>query len=142
MLAGHSSQITVNVYGDANGNSRSSKSGRTDYELIRETFRRYPIKIDLRQHSAKPLVRDRVNTMNNALCSASKERSVFIDSKCRELTRDLKQVRWKRDPAGNPLGAMDKTDPQRTHVSDALSYLVASEFGPHGRFGEMPGLGQ
>jgi len=131
--------ITVNIYGDASGNSRSSKSGRTDYELIWEVFRHHQIKIHLRQNSANPLVRDRVNTVNNALCSDSKERSVFIDPKCRELLKDLKQVRWKRDSTGNPVGALDKSDSQRTHVSDALSYSVASEFGLHGRYGEMSG---
>jgi len=69
-----------------------------------------------------------VNTMNNALCSVSKERSVFIDPKCRELIKGSTQVRWKRDAAGNPVGNLDKSDPRRTHLSDALSYLVASEF--------------
>jgi PBSX family phage terminase large subunit len=141
ILAGTVPQITVNIYGDASGNSRSSNSGRTDYELIRESFRRYSeFRISLRQNSANPLVRDRVNTMNNALCSASKERSVFVDPKCRELRKDLRQVRWKRDSSGNPVGDLDKSDPRRTHASDALSYLVASEFGLHGRAGEMPGL--
>jgi len=139
-LAGASTRITLNVYGDASGNSRSSKSGRTDYELIRESFRRYPeFEIHL-QNTANPLVRDRVNTMNNALCSASKERSIMIDPKCRELIKDLRQVRWKRDSAGNPVGDVDKSDPRRTHMSDALSYLVASEFGLHGIFGEMRGI--
>jgi len=77
--------------------------------------------------------------MNNALCSASRERSVAIDPKCRELIKDLRQVRWKRDAVGNPVGDLDKSDPRRTHVSDALSYLVAREFGLHGKSGEMPG---
>jgi phage terminase large subunit len=137
-LAGNVYKIPVNIYGDASGNSRSSKSGRTDYELIRESFRRCPqFSIDTRQNTANPLVRDRVNTMNNALCSVSKDRSVLIDPRCRELIKDLRQVRWKRDAAGNPVGDLDKSDSRRTHVSDALSYLVASEFGLHGRFGEM-----
>jgi hypothetical protein len=138
-LVGNSYRTTVNIYGDASGNSRSSKSGRTDYELIRESFRRYSeFIINLRHNTANPLVRDRINTMNNALCSASKVRSILVDPKCRELIKDLRQVRWKRDAAGNPVGDIDKSDPRRTHVSDALSYLVASEFGLYGRAGEMP----
>jgi len=133
-------QVAINIYGDASGNSRSSKSGRTDYELIREVFRRYPgFTISMRQHNSNPLVRDRVNTMNNALCSVSKERSVLIDPKCKELLKDLRQVRWKRDASGNATGDLDKSDPRRTHLSDALSYLVATEFGLHGRYGEMRG---
>jgi PBSX family phage terminase large subunit len=133
----------VAIYGDASGNSRSSRSTRTDYELIRDVFRKYPdINIQLRQNRANPLVRDRVNTINNALCSASEEHSVLIDPKCRELIKDLRQVRWKRDTAGNPTAELDKSDPQRTHVSDALSYLVASEFGLRSAAGAMRGIVQ
>jgi phage terminase large subunit len=140
-LMGTANRIVVNVYGDASGNSHSSKSTRTDYELIRETFRRYPdFSLNLRQNKANPVVRDRVNAMNNALCSASGERGVLIDPKCKELIADLRQVRWKRDAAGNPVGDLDKSDPRRTHVSDALSYLAAREFGLHGRSGGMPGI--
>jgi len=138
-LEGSARRITVNIYGDASGNSRTSKSGRTDYELIRETFRRFPeFDVHLRHNASNPLVRDRVNTMNNALGSTSKENSILIDPKCRELIKDLRQVRWKRDSAGNPVGSLDKSDSRRTHVSDALSYLVGNEFGLHGRYGEMP----
>ena len=132
--------IKVNIYGDASGNSRSSKSGRTDYELIRECFRRYAITMSLRQNSANPVIRDRVNTMNHALCSGSHERKVFVDPKCRELIKDFREVHWKRDASGNPTGALDRSDPQRTHLSDALSYLVGSEFGLHGHYGEKPGF--
>lgn len=131
----------VNIYGDASGNSRNSKSARTDYELIRDTFRRCPeFTITLRHNTGNPLVRDRVNTMNNALCSTSKERNVLVSPKCAELLKDLRQVHWKRDAAGNPTGELDKSDAQRTHVSDALGYLVAKEFGLRGRVGPMPGL--
>jgi hypothetical protein len=136
-------QSSIAIYGDASGNSRSSRSSRTDYELIRDVFRKYPgISIQLRQNRANPLVRDRVNTMNNALCSASNEHSVLIDPQCRELIKDLRQVRWKRDAAGNPTPELDKSDPQRTHVSDALGYLVASEFGLRPTAGAMSGIMQ
>jgi hypothetical protein len=130
--------IHVNIYGDASGNSRSSNSGRTDYELIRECFQHLGVKINLRQNTANPIVRDRVNMMNNALCSTSKERRVFIDPKCTELIKDLRQVRWRRDSAGNTVGELDKSDSQRTHLSDALSYLVVREFGLYPPAGERP----
>ena len=142
-LKGRPPRIAVHIYGDASGNSHSSKSSRTDYELIREVFRRYAeFSIDLRQNKANPLVRDRVNTLNNALCSASRERNVLIDPKCKELIKDLRQVRWKRDAAGNPVGDLDKSDPKRTHSSDAFSYLVARELGLHGSVGARPGIMQ
>jgi len=57
-LSGHHAPLKINIYGDASGNSRSSKSGPTDYELIREFFRRFPLTINLRQNRANPIVRD------------------------------------------------------------------------------------
>jgi phage terminase large subunit len=135
--------IVVKIYGDASGNSRTSKSTQTDYELVREVFRRNSrFSITLLQNKANPVVRDRVNTVNNVLCSTSGERNVLIDPKCQELIKDLRQVRWKRDSEGNPAGDLDKSDAQRTHVSDALSYLVVKEFGLRARAGERPGVMQ
>jgi len=133
----------VTIYGDASGNGRSTKASRTDYQVLQEIFKqdgRY--RIAMRQNTANPAVRDRVNTMNNMLKSASGVRSVLIHPKCKELIKDLRQVRWHRDAAGNPTGALDKSDPQRTHISDALSYLVAQEWGLHPYAGEMPGFVQ
>jgi hypothetical protein len=80
--------------------------------------------------------------MNNMLKSVSGARNVLIHPKCKELIKDLRQVRWRRDAAGNPTGDLDKSDPQRTHVSDALSYLVAQEWGLRPSAGFMPGIMQ
>lgn len=134
-------QVVVKIYGDASGNSRSSKSTRTDYELIKEAFRGHSrFQITLLQNKANPVVRDRVNTMNYALCNAAGERGITIDPRCKELMQDLRQVRWKRDAAGNTTGELDKSDAARTHASDALSYLVCREFGLRGTVGPQPGV--
>jgi len=37
-------------------------------------------------------------------------------------------VHWKTDVSGNALTDMDKSDPMRSHVSDALGYMIASQF--------------
>jgi hypothetical protein len=130
----------LTIYGDASGNSRSTKSATTDYQVIEEMFRRQPFRVAMRQNTSNPAIRDRVNTMNNMMKSASGSRNLFIHPKCRELLKDLRQVRWHRDAMGNPTGVLDKSDPQRTHVSDALSYLVAQEWGLRPVGGERPGL--
>jgi hypothetical protein len=44
-------------------------------------------------------------------------------------------VHWKTDAHGNPLGEIDKSDPARTHVSDALGYMIAKEFGMYPQYG-------
>ena len=124
----HRLPVRLGIYGDASGNSRSTKSSRTDYQVLAEIFRhdgRY--QISMRQNRSNPGVRDRVNTMNNMLRSASGFHGIEIHPRCRELIRDLRQVKWRRDAAGNPTGELDKSDSRRTHVSDALSYLVAQE---------------
>jgi hypothetical protein len=53
---------------------------------------------------------------------------LLIDPRCRELIRDLEQVGWKTDAHGNPSTELDKSDRRRTHVSDALGYLIAHQF--------------
>jgi hypothetical protein len=46
---------------------------------------------------------------------------------------------WKTDPFGNSLVGLDKSDPMRTHVSDAFGYLVAREFLMRPQIGERSG---
>ena len=58
-----------------------------------------------------------------------------MDPGCKQLIKDLEQVSWKEDANGNTLGELDKRDAERTHVSDALSYLIEEEFGQHGYVG-------
>ena len=82
-------------------------------------------------------MRDRINIVNGRLCSAAGERRLFIDPKCKELIRDLEQVRWKTDETGRATTELDKSDRMRTHVSDALGYYVAQAFGMRGTFGEQ-----
>jgi hypothetical protein len=75
--------ISIKVYGDARGNSRSSKTTRTDYELIKEVFLKDSrFIVTLNQNKANPVVRDCVNTMNNVLCNAVGECNILIDPQC------------------------------------------------------------
>jgi hypothetical protein len=48
-------------------------------------------------------------------------------------------VSWRSDPNGNLLGELDKSDRARTHVSDALGYLITREFPMRTKMGERPG---
>jgi hypothetical protein len=43
-------------------------------------------------------------------------------------------VHWKTDPGGNTLNDIDKSDVNRTHLSDALGYMIAQEFTMYPRF--------
>ncbi len=54
-------------------------------------------------------------------------------AKCTELIKDFEEVSFK---AGTVLIDKDK-DSKRTHLSDALGYLIWQEFGPRQRVGEQ-----
>lgn len=117
--------IDVRVYGDAAGNSGSSKTGDlSDYTLIRDFFKRRADRYRVTYHvpDANPTVKSRVNAVNSALCDATGERRLFIAPHCKELATDFEQVAW----AVNSSTDIDKKkDAKRTHISDALGYLVA-----------------
>ena len=39
--------------------------------------------------------------------------------------QEFERVHWTADPNGNAVAVIDKTDPQRTQVSDAVGYMIA-----------------
>jgi hypothetical protein len=124
----------VIVYGDASGQSLRT-TGTTDYQMIRQFFSRTPYHgIDYRVPSANPLVRDRVLTMNARLRAANGGIQLLISPKCTELIKDLEEVVFK---PGTTVIDKDR-DPKRTHLSDALGYLVWQESQLRPDFGEQP----
>jgi len=130
----------VHVYGDATGNGRRTAASRTDWQIVTDFFKRHPFKVVTRVPSSNPPVRDRTNCVNAMLHNQAGERRILIDPSCKQLIMDFDRVHWKRDPSGNMLVDIDKSDPLRSHLSDALGYMIAYDFGMHGKFGEMPGF--
>jgi hypothetical protein len=126
----HSGGLTI--YGDASGASQKT-TGDSDYGMIREYLRR--TRFSTAKYvvpSRNPSVRDRVTMVNSRLKNALDEIRLFIDPKCRELIRDLAEVSYKPDST-----EIDKDrDPRRTHLSDALGYLIYQECRPQQRVGE------
>ena len=122
--------MRVSVYGDATGNSKRSQASRTDWQIVRDLFGRYKTdyKATFHVNSSNPAVKDRVNCVNARLRNQAGERQLLIHPRCKQLILDLERVRWKADPDGNLLAEIDKSDPDRTHASDALGYMIASEF--------------
>jgi hypothetical protein len=113
----------VVVYGDAAGNTVQT-TGQSDYQIIREHFRMFSATpVSYRVPKANPAVRDRVNLVNSKLRSAAGEVRMAVDPKCKELIKDFEQVSYKADTT-----AIDKEkDRRRTHLSDALGYLLWQE---------------
>ena len=81
--------MPLRLYGDSSGNARSTKSSKTDYDLIAEYFRARPAyKLRNFVPSRNEAVKDRVNSVNALLHDATGRVRTFIDPKCRALRRD------------------------------------------------------
>ena len=128
--AGHRAEIVI--YGDASGASRQT-TGMSDYDIIREHFRVHAgMKSRYEVPKCNPSVRERINLMNRQLKSAAGFVGLLVDPKCKELIRDFEEVAYKEGSGG-----IDKDrDRMRTHLSDALGYLLLELARP--RVGEKP----
>jgi hypothetical protein len=71
--------------------------------------------------------------VNSKLKTAAGEASLFISSKCAELIQDFEQVVYEENSRDVDKGK----DKRRTHLSDALGYLVWEEFKPQQPIGEQ-----
>jgi hypothetical protein len=130
--------LQVDIYGDATGEHRDTAALLTDWQIVRDFFAKHSwsYKVNVRVRPKNPEIRDRVNSMNGMFLNMAKERRMWIDPRCVELIRDFQRVQWKTDPYGNGLIALDKKDPERTHLSDALGYMVEREFDMRPKNGE------
>ena len=113
----------VVVYGDASGFQQQT-SGATDYQMIKDYFQVHTsTPIQYRVPRSNPPVKERTNLVNAKLRAASGEIGLTIDRKCKELVKDFEQVSYKAD-----TNQVDKDrDRMRTHLSDALGYLLWQE---------------
>ena len=123
----------VEVFGDASGRNMHT-TGTTDYAtlqtyLYRAGFRQVRVRVP----NTNPPVLDRVRKVNALLTSALGEVRLEMDSRCRELIKDMEEVLFKPES-----GVVDKMrDSLRTHASDALGYAVWELFGDKPRVGEQ-----
>lgn len=122
--------IQLDVYGDATGDARRSSASRTDWQLVREFLSRYRDRYRTSFHvdSSNPAVRDRVNCVNAKLHNQAGDRRLLVAPGSKQLIQDFERVHWKTDPNGNPLNDIDKSDAARTHLTDALGYMIVHEF--------------
>jgi terminase large subunit-like protein len=133
--------LNVYVYGDATGSQVRTSASRTDWQIIKNLFGRYQdlYHVCFRVPDANPPVKDRINCVNALLHNQAGEYRLLVHPGCKHLIRDLEEVCWKADPHGNLLADLDKSDPMRTHASDALGYCLSREFPMRGQRGERPG---
>lgn len=134
-------RVNLHIYGDASGNQRSTTGDETDWQIIRKFFSKHPeFMVSYFIETKNPSVKSRVNAVNEVLLTFDNQRRLLVDQSCVELRKDLREVRFARDSSGNSTGVLDKRDPARTHLSDALGYAVSKKFGMKATSGERPGL--
>lgn len=114
------------IYGDATG-QRMQTSGTTDYRMVGDFLAmKRAGDVSMRIGKSNPSVSDRLNLVNAKLYSAEGEVALIVDPRCKELIADFEQVSYLSES-----GVIDKQrDPKRTHMSDALGYLVWQELRP------------
>lgn len=107
-------QMRLEVYGDASGNSRKSQTGRSDYHYIREMLQAEGFNFQMKVLGANPAIIDRVAWANAALKNVYGQARVEIDPSCSDLIRDLSSQELEgRFPSDkNNLG----------HKADAFGY--------------------
>lgn len=129
-------RMNVHFYGDATGGSRQAASFDSNWKIVEKRMGAEDnLQCRFLYPKNNPAVVDRVNAVNGMLCTfgdaktPAAERRLLINSSCKELIADLEDVSWKVDAHGNSYPEIDKTNPKRTHTSDALGYYMAQEHG-------------
>jgi hypothetical protein len=117
----------VIVYADASANAMQT-AGTNDTGMLKDFFAsdgRHTTTFKIPK--SNPSVQSRVRLVNGMLKSASDETRIRVDSRCKELIADFDEVSWARESMD-----IDKSsDSRRTHLSDALGYLLWQEFPTH-----------
>ncbi len=117
----------VLAYGDATGGSRhtSQVAEGTDWHIIRslltEGFRG---SVEVLHHRRNPPERDRVNALCSRLRSADGRVHLLVSSDCPNMLDDLDGTMLLEGGAGEIDKAKDR---RRTHMTDALGYMVEYE---------------
>lgn len=119
----------LRIYGDASGGSRSQTissqdAARSNWEIVMQELHRAGIVFEMFVPTTNPSVMDRINAVR-AQFKSGEGFGMFVDTEaCPELVTDFFSVRFK--PGLSEIDK-DKKSPEglkRTHLSDALGYLV------------------
>jgi hypothetical protein len=121
------------ICGDASAR-RLQTTGLSDLEMIEAFYARGTRgRVEIRIPPANPPVRERVALVNAKLRSAEGWTWLWISPKCRELIADFEEVAWHPD-----RNEIDKSrNPKRSHLSDALGYLLWQLENPQRKIGEQ-----
>lgn len=122
------------IYGDASGENRDTRSPKTDYDIIKKFLSNYetptikangkeypgePVRFEMRVPYGNPPIRTRHNLVNGLLCNDLKERSLFVVKKCTTIRKGLMLTALK--PGADYIEDDSKA---YQHVTTAIGYAV------------------
>ena len=110
----HHVKKVVYLTGDPANKYESHRDHSTDYVIIKEALELAGWHVVVRLLPYHPSINGRVNIT----CSLLEHKRLTIDSSCTYLIRDYEECE------GDGKGGKDKSDPERTHASDAVDYLI------------------
>jgi len=116
-LVGNNFNGTLTVCGDHHGVRRESSASFTDYQIIEHYFKHYA-RYEV-YHKPTRSVKDRVAATNSLFCTYDGTRRLFVDKRCVNTIEDFRYVEFKSNTV-----QLDGTNPERTHISDAISYFA------------------
>jgi hypothetical protein len=113
----------LQVFGDASGSARGTKSTRSDYEIIRQEIGVAWSGLRMMVPAANGPVTNRLNAVNAMLVNGDGETRYYIHPRCEKLANDFARVSLK--PGTRDV---DKSNRQLTHASDAEGYRLVALF--------------
>lgn len=105
------------ISGDAAGKAGSSKSKKTDYQIILEEFEAEGIEIVIVVPDANPAVRDRINYVNRRYAA----KTLWLSKDCPLTKRDRELMVWKLGANGFVI---DKSKKEISHLGEAADYGI------------------
>jgi phage terminase large subunit-like protein len=114
----------VIVYGDATCRHRSTRTTRTDYDIVVAALQQAGLpNVQFRIGTHNPLITDRVAAVNAQLMDLKGNVKLYMHHKCTYTIRDFERVSFK-----SGTRQLEKSDPALTHHTDAVGYYIAKEF--------------
>jgi hypothetical protein len=108
----------LHIFGDATEDRQMANTTETSYQTIVKHLRTWGIPHRLRYPRSNPPVRDRLDTVNEALKDVEGRRHIVIHPRCLRLLADLKSLK------ADQQGLEDKRVHALSHASSALGYFV------------------
>jgi Phage terminase large subunit len=120
----------IQWFGDASGRSGSTKSQHSDYDIIKDFFRKSRIRFDLNVDLANPSIRDSANEVNARLKNGLGQINLFFDKqKCPDVILSIEGCAYK--PGTTEKDDSKDRDPKqkvKTHFSDTVRYIIHQLF--------------